>query len=247
MLPILTFHWIDPQPAVLAYPPLRLANLLAHLAHTGHQTVDLLDVVNRLRRGELLPARSVVVTFDDGDHSVYTDAFPLLRRYGMTATVFLITGQSTARADDTRLPNLLGRAGLSWGEIREMQGHGISFGAHTVTHADLTRVDAAALERELHDSQAIIQDRLGVDVPCFAYPYGRHHARVRAVVDKYFACACSDRLGLVTLNSDMLALERVEMSYLRAGWGKTILTSNWLPIYLGARNVPRRVRRRFKG
>jgi len=132
---------------------------------------------------------------------------------------------------------------LSWAEIHEMQRAGISFGAHSLTHPDLTRISPQQVETEMRASKARIEDRLGTAVECFAYPYGRYDVRSRELARQWFACACSDTLGLVSACSDPWALERVDAHYLRTERRFDVVLTRWFPLYVGLQNVPRRLRR----
>ena len=98
---------------------------MARLQACGYRTLSLLESVDYLRRREPFPSRAFVMTFDDGYQTVYTEAFPVLQRYGISATVFLtVRGQRTA-SQAGRLPSLEARTMLSWSEIREMQRWGV--------------------------------------------------------------------------------------------------------------------------
>jgi peptidoglycan/xylan/chitin deacetylase (PgdA/CDA1 family) len=242
-LPILTFHTLDDRPAVCALPPRVFRHGIARLRARGFEAIALEAVADRVRRGLDLPPTAVVITFDDGYRTVYDEAFPVLQDAGMTATVFLTVGPRTAPGD--RLPSLEGRPMLSWPEIREMQRAGFAFGAHTLTHPDLTRLAAPDVETEMRASKELLEDRLGTAVPCFAYPYGRYDARSHALARDLFSCACSDALGLVGGRSDPWALERVDTYYLRTDRRFDVVLKRWLPHYLRVLNVPRRLRRWF--
>jgi peptidoglycan/xylan/chitin deacetylase (PgdA/CDA1 family) len=215
---------------------------MERLRATGHHAVELGDVAAWIRQGLDLPSAAVVLTFDDGYRSTYEQAFPVLQAYGMKATVFLTVGPQGA--DGARLPSFEGRPMLSWAEIHEMQRAGISFGAHTLTHPDLTRISLQQVETEMRASKARIEDRLGTAVECFAYPYGRYDLRSRELARQWFACACSDALGLVSARSDPWALERVDTHYLRTDRRFDVVFTRWFPLYVRLQNVPRRLRRR---
>lgn len=109
---------------------------MARLHKAWYRTPNLSETVDRLRRGVPFPDRSFVITFDDGYRSVYDEAFPILRRYGMSATVFLTVGEKRKIKQTGRLPSLYKRSMLNWREAREMQQAGFTFGAHTCTHPD---------------------------------------------------------------------------------------------------------------
>lgn len=243
-LPILTFHALDERRAVCALPPRVFRRSIERLRASGRRGIAVDEVADRVRRGLALPPAAMAITFDDGYRSVYEVAFPILRAAGLTATVFLTVGPPNARGD--RLPSLQGRTMLGWSEIREMHRHGVSFGAHTLTHPDLTRLATADVDREMRTSKAIIEDRLGAAVSCFAYPYGRHDERSRALARELFASACSDALGLVRSGSDPWALERVDAYYLRTDRRFAVAIGRWLPLYLRLLDVPRRLRRRVR-
>jgi peptidoglycan/xylan/chitin deacetylase (PgdA/CDA1 family) len=242
-LPILTFHALDDLASVISVPPRVFQRGMAKLHAHGYQTLRLQEAVACLQRGEPFPERSLVLTFDDGYQSVYTKAFPVLQRYGMLATVFLTVGAQEAPGSARRLPPLEGRAMLSWREIREMQRWGVVFGAHTLTHPDLTRLSTHQIITEVRDSKARIEDALAVQVLCFAYPFGHYDRRSRDIVQQYFACACSDRLGILTPGSDLYALERIDMYYFRTDRLFDVLLTGLFPYYVKARGIPRRIRR----
>lgn len=240
-LPILTFHDIADRSSVISFPPQIFRRGMAKLHESGYRTLSLIDAANCLRNDQAFPARSLVITFDDGYGSVYEKAFPVLQRYGMSATVFLTVGK--AENLDQRLSTLQGRAMLSWSSIREMLKHGMSFGAHTLTHPDLTHLSLDGITEEVLGSKDIIENALGTSVSSFTYPYGRYNNSVRAFVRQHFVCACSDRLGLIKTNSDLYALERVDSYYLRTDRLFNLTRTGILPWYIAARAVPRRLRR----
>jgi peptidoglycan/xylan/chitin deacetylase (PgdA/CDA1 family) len=244
-LPIFTFHALDDDDrAAIAFPPAAFARAVETLDRLGARPLGLDEVAERLWSGTSLPDHRFAMTFDDGYRSVYDVAFPHLVRSGLTATVFLTVGRGRTGPGDT-LPSMNGRLMLRWGEIRAMHRAGITFGAHTLTHPDLTWLPLPQVAEQIRESKARIEDALGAPVTCFAYPYGAADRQSREVVAEYFGCACTDRLGLVTAGSDPYALERVDACYLRTVRLFELVFSEIFPWYLRARNVPRLVRRRL--
>ena len=242
-LPVLTFHALDEGTSAISFSPRVFRRGMARLHENGYQTLSLLAAVDHLRRGVPFTARSFAITFDDGYRTVYEEAFPVLQRYGMSATVFLTVGEHKAVKPDDRLPSLEGCAMLAWKEIREMQRSRIDFGAHTRTHPDLTRLPPDQVEAEICDSKAMIEDALDAEVTCFAYPYGRYDRRSREIARQHFACACSDKLGLLTAHSDLYTLERVDAHYMRTDRSFDRMLTRFFPLYIKTRSIPRRVRR----
>lgn len=254
-LPILMFHDISDRRGVISLSPTVFRSGLARLHEAGYKTVALEDVAECLHsvggtgphqagtKSQPLPEPALAITFDDGFETVYSQAFPILQQYGLSATIFLTVGDRPNTTSQARLPVQQGRAMLSWGEIREMHRHGISFGAHTLTHPDLRHIPPDRVETEICTSKEVIEDALGVAVPTFAYPYGYYDQGTRDIVAQHFVCACSVRLGLVSAASDPYALERVDSHYLRTERLFGLIVSPWFPWFVRARSIPRRIRR----
>ena len=246
-LPILTFHALDAGAAVYALAPERFRYGMRQLQAHGYKTIGLDEVVAILRAGQEFPAKTVAITFDDGYWSFYTEAFPVLQEHGMTATVFIATGNARQAATGERPPQLEGREMLGWSQIREMAHAGISFGAHSMTHPDLRALSTEDVSREILGSKDALEDRLGQPVSSFAYPFGLFDDRSRAVVKDHFAAGVSDALGFVEPSSDPWTLERLDSYYLRTERRFDTFFQSWFPSYLRARNVPRRLRRWVRG
>jgi peptidoglycan/xylan/chitin deacetylase (PgdA/CDA1 family) len=244
-LPVLTFHKIDDSRSVISFSPELFRRSMEKLRRNGYRTVKLTDAAELIRERKPFPDKSFVVTFDDGYRSVCEEAFPVLEKHGMTATVFLTVGDSHKSGPDDRLPPLSGSEMLSWGEIKVMRDAGIDFGAHTISHPDLTALDTAAVGYEIKGSKDIIEDNLGVPVLSFAYPYGRYDEKSLEIAGQNFKCACSDKLGLLTEESRVYALERVDAYYLRGEKLFDLMLTKTFPLYILLRNIPRTIRRRL--
>jgi peptidoglycan/xylan/chitin deacetylase (PgdA/CDA1 family) len=242
-LPILTFHALDDLPSVTSFPPKLFRLALTKLHENGYRTISLLEAVDCLRMKKSFPQKSFVITFDDGYETVYKVAFPILQNYDMSATIFLTVGENGSRKIGERLPSLEGRSMLNWYEIQEMKRWGIEFGAHTLTHPDLTRLPRDRMVMEICDSKKIIENNLSTPISCFAYPYGRYNDSVRELVQQHFASASSDKLGFITENSELYSLERVDAYYLRTDKLFDLMLTRWFPWYIWACSIPRWIRR----
>lgn len=241
LLPVLTFHAIDDSSSVIACSPRTFRSGMARLYEAGYRAIPLLEAVDSVKTCRPFPDRSFAITFDDGYESVYTHAFPILQQHRWSATVFLTVGPNSNGSRLRQLPVFGGRVMLSWDEIREMHRSGITFGAHTVSHPDLTRTPSATVEAEVRDSKTIIEDALGTAVHTFAYPFGRCDQRSRDIVRDHFVCACADTLGLLHPRSDVYAMERVDAYYLRTEQLFALMPTPWFPLYVRTRAVLRGV------
>ena len=211
------------------------------LAEHDYRVIPLSTLVRQLRAGEDVAPRTAVLTFDDGFLSVYESALPILARLGFPATVFLVAGYCGRRNDWPGQPDGVPRYPLlNWTHIRDMDGRGFEFGAHTVTHPRLDRLMPEQVEREVLESKAQIEDRLGHAIGLFAYPYGRWTLPVRDVVGRAYSGACTTFQALVGPGSDPLILSRIEAHYVRSPLTLRRLPSRVFPAYLAVRRLMRR-------
>jgi peptidoglycan/xylan/chitin deacetylase (PgdA/CDA1 family) len=132
------------------------------LRQSGFYSVPLKEI-GQCFRNPAGTGHPIGITFDDGYKDFYTQAFPVLRKYGFGATVFLPTAYMGRQ--------FLGKDCLSWTEVRELVRNGIEFGSHTVTHPILHGLGSRDLRAELHVSKQEIEDRTGIEVSLFSYPY----------------------------------------------------------------------------
>ncbi len=113
------------------------------------------------------------VTFDDGFRSVYTRAFPVLKKYGMKAVLFLTTDYIDARIKlDRFFANRYSPGPLKWDEIKEMASYGITIASHAVTHKNMACLDEKKAFLEASASKGRIMDMTGRDTVYFSYPFG---------------------------------------------------------------------------
>jgi peptidoglycan/xylan/chitin deacetylase (PgdA/CDA1 family) len=213
-IPILTYHSIDPSGSVISTRKEKFRAQMEHVRDAGFRVISLRELVRRMGRSDPLPDRPLVITFDDGFKSVYEAAYPTLREFGFPATVFLIAGrcgQINQWSDQSGIaPHL---ALLDWEEIAEMSDNGVEFGAHTLTHPNLSRISIEKAAAEIVGSKTLIQERLDREVSFFAYPYGRMTPQIQNLVRQHFDGACSTELRLAQTASDRHFLPRIEMYY----------------------------------
>jgi peptidoglycan/xylan/chitin deacetylase (PgdA/CDA1 family) len=171
-VPVLTYHSISENLFGKVHPyhhintPVSIFSLqMRWLRQAGYRTISLSELMNGFETTQDL-AKTVVLTFDDGYQDFFTDAFPILKQCGFTATVFLATDR--IRDESVRVE---GADYLTWNEVRELQSDGISFGSHSVTHADLRSLGPEQIDYELGYSKETIEQRIGASVESFSYPF----------------------------------------------------------------------------
>ncbi|HJD43462.1 MAG TPA: polysaccharide deacetylase family protein [Candidatus Paenalcaligenes intestinipullorum] len=198
-LPIMMYHHVTPNGGMINSTPQNFESQLQWLKNNGWQSVTTQQVEEFLA-GQPIPAKSVLLTFDDGYLDNWVYAYPLLKKYGFTAVCFLVTSwiqdgelrPNTLNVTTDFLPECpehhecerlieAGRSDdvvLRWNEIQAMRETGVfEFHSHTHTHTrwDLSKESAHKNERilwELQTAQAILQTKLGIRSEHFCWPQG---------------------------------------------------------------------------
>lgn len=172
-VPILMYHHIsdnsrwpnDARKQRLTVQPEQFAEQLDYLQRTGYTTITLDDLVAALHAKASLPDKPVILTFDDGYQDFYTTAYPLLKRYGAKATIYIISGW-------VGKPDI-----MTWDELRDLAiSPLITIGAHTQTHPKLAEHSAERIGMELAGGKADLEIQLHITVQHLAYPYGSYNA-----------------------------------------------------------------------
>jgi peptidoglycan/xylan/chitin deacetylase (PgdA/CDA1 family) len=189
-VPILMYHVLSAPPANAPYPelyvrPADFAGEVGWLAAHGYHAVTLQRVFDAWRGAATLPAKPIVLSFDDGYLSDVKTALPVLKARRWPGVLNL------------EVANLKPVWGIRPPGVRKLIAAGWEIDAHTLTHPDLTRVDAARLRDEVAGSRAAIRSRFHVSVNFFCYPAGRYDdAVVAAVQQAGFLGATTTNYGL---------------------------------------------------
>ncbi|HXM55082.1 MAG TPA: polysaccharide deacetylase family protein [Candidatus Dormibacteraeota bacterium] len=207
-VPILMYHYIrvnpDPNDHLgfdLSVTPDDFARQMDWLAANGYHPIDFDDLRGYLLGRAGLPDRPVVLTFDDGYRDLYTTAFPILRAHRFKAVSYVVAGFVNSPVSVTAE------------QVLEMDANGIQIGAHTVSHADLTRLSGADLWHEVYDSKVALEGLLGHAVLDFCYPSGRvNDTVVRAVQAAGFQTATTTQPGVLHSAADRFLWTRVRVS-----------------------------------
>ncbi len=160
-VPILLYHHIAVSPIGSRYyvPPDKFESELKLLHDWGYTTITTSQLVQAITQGASLPPRPMLITFDDGNEDNYTTAFPLMQKYGFTGVVYIVVQYMNQ-------PKY-----MTVDQIKQMAAAGWEVGSHSETHRDLPS-SPDAMRYEIVQSRQDLEDRLGVPVLTFAYPFG---------------------------------------------------------------------------
>lgn len=167
-VPVLMYHYVaqNPNPKDIARNSLSVAPdkfeaQMDYLSKNGYTPISLDTLFAIFNKQATSPQKPVVLTFDDGYQDFATIAFPILRRFNFKAVEFIATGL------------IGGSYYMNWDQIKQIQSSGlVTFEDHSVTHANLSSLNYAAIIKQMQDSKNILQSETGYPVNFIAYPYG---------------------------------------------------------------------------
>lgn len=201
-VPVLNYHQInDTEKNPLTVDTEQFERQMEYLAEEGYHAITPGEMIDCWETGAELPSNPVIITFDDGYLDNYRNAFPILQKYGMKATIFLISDYVST------YPNY-----LTWDNAKEMQESGlINFESHTLSHVELTETDSAEETRhQLHDSQEALEYHLQKPVRFIAYPCGSYDEEVeRLTKDANYRAAFTVNYGLAAPDEQRFVLDRI--------------------------------------
>ena len=190
---VLCYHNIEDKSGMkaLTITVAEFERQLAAVKENGFTVIGMQDFLAWRRGEKSIPQKSCVITIDDGWVSGYTNAWPVLKKFGHPFTLFIYI-------------HYVGTGGksLSWEQLAEMRDAGVDIQSHTYSHSNLrapgTGVDAKTkayvqndiktlgregwLRKEIFDSRKVLEDKLGIKVNAIAYPFGIHTAEARALI-----------------------------------------------------------------
>ncbi|GAC1369703.1 MAG: hypothetical protein NVSMB39_1800 [Candidatus Saccharimonadales bacterium] len=207
-LPILVYH----------YPPPNFEAQLTHLEQAGYATIDL-DQADAGLHGGPLPAKPVVITFDDG-FAVQMSAYQALLRHHMKATFYIFDGGEASnwcigagrRYNDPLQPAKgCGDAYLNWDQVRMIDRSGLmTIGGHTVNHRNLANLPVDQQRFEIITGKQQLEAQLGHPIRHFAYPYGAFNAEsIQLVQEAGYITATTTEGGSVQVPGSDYTLRRM--------------------------------------
>lgn len=175
--------------------------------HSGRRLCSMKDY---LSMNESERKNCIVCTFDDGYKGVLEHAFPSMKRYGFTATVYVCT-EYIGKYNDWNYKDRVRRIHLDYAELHALAREGWEIGSHGVTHRSLLRLNDEEVINELSDSKSTLEKHVG-QIDSYAYPYGDYNDFIMKLVKKHYRNAMLLTQGGVYLNVDTHRIRRYYIS-----------------------------------
>jgi peptidoglycan/xylan/chitin deacetylase (PgdA/CDA1 family) len=221
MRAILTYHSIDDSGSPISCHPEVFARHVAWLA-SGRVRVTTIDELMQLPAS----ADALALTFDDGFVNFGDVAAPRLLEHGLPVTVFVVadlagTVNSWDAGPNRITPQL---PLLDWRALVRLQERGVTLGAHSLTHRDLTRLEPDVIDDEMRGCADRMEERAGRRPDVFAYPYGHRNEASTRIAARVFRWACTAEFRTLVTAAPPSALPRLDMYYFQQarsldGWG----------------------------
>jgi peptidoglycan/xylan/chitin deacetylase (PgdA/CDA1 family) len=242
MRAILTYHSIDRSGSPISVAPDAFAGHVAWLASGRVRVTGLAELL-------AMPddCDAVALTFDDGFENFAAVAAPQLLRHGLAATLFVVpgfVGRTNAWTHDQPAEIPLMRL-MDWQTVREMAACGFTVAAHTMTHANLTRLPPDRIRDEMTSSIAAIEHETGARPRLFAYPYGAVSPVAASIAGGVVDAACTTEFRCLRGTDAPPLLPRLDMYYFQRPDGLDAWGTSRFSWYLRVRGQARRVRARL--
>jgi len=199
-VPILIYHRVDnadKNPTTLKVEDFDAQ--MKFLVDNGYHAIMPADLLDAWQHGKPLPKNPVVITFDDGHEDIYKNVFPILQKYNMRVTVFIVT-------------NHIGMKDyLSWDFVRALQAGGyMDFESHTMSYKDLTKLKGDKLWNEIYGSKQAIEWYLKKPAKFIAYPEGKYTLDAEDTSKEVgFRAGFIEDYGLAVNDSNSYVLTRI--------------------------------------
>lgn len=228
-VPVMMYHDILAEKQVFFdRTPEEFEAHLKLIQEKGLTPISMDQLVAHLQTGLPLPAKPILLTFDDGYAGHYEYVYPLLKKYGYPAVFSIYTA---------KVGKKMGRSSMTWEQVREMAADPlVTIASHSVSHRVMPDLTAAEVERELVESKQILEQALGKPIRYFTYPEGKYNPDIAKAVQAagYSAALTMDDADerLAGQSESLLAIGRIGQSRLEemvdVAWGGPSLPS-WNP------------------
>lgn len=202
-IPILMYHYvrdvdknIDPMGWRLSISPSSFDEQMEYLKENGYTTINLKDIED----GKV-PEKAIILTFDDGLEDFFTNALPVLQKYGFTASNAVITGM------------IGNKEHMTMDQLRACNSAGIELISHSKSHFSMSGLGKDVLDVEVGEAKDFLKNKFGVEPVSFVFPSGKYNKLVlKMLKENGYKIALTTNEGEADLSNDnMLILPRVRV------------------------------------
>jgi peptidoglycan/xylan/chitin deacetylase (PgdA/CDA1 family) len=212
-LPVLLYHRIVNKQSLIGKHKVYVQQKdfekqMLYLKNNGYQTITFFDLQ---QQPSMDLFKKVIITFDDGYKDNYELMFPVLKKYGFKAVIYLVTkinyNSWGVVEGEPRIDMMIPE------QIKEMSDNGIEMGAHTQLHKDLLKCTQEERIQEIKGSKEDVERLTNKKVVSFAYPFGGINNDIKKVTqDAGYSYAVSTNTGPKEFGKDLFQIRRIEIT-----------------------------------
>ena len=196
---VLNYHKVVDEHMSLSVPLADFEQHMKWLQEYGYTSITPEELYNFIVNGSELPEKPVLITFDDGYKDNYTNAYPIMKKYGFKGTIFVVTGFLGVYDNY-----------LTWEQAGELAENGFSIESHTHNHKSMTEASDDDISKELAKSRDTLKEKLGVEADFIAYPTGTYNLHIAELVKEAgYKGAFTIKYDNASRDSNVYAIERV--------------------------------------
>lgn len=203
---VLMYHSVGENDEFFTVSPKVFEAQMCYVHEQGFNVVSVLDLYLMLKNGTTIPKKTVVVTFDDGYEDNFTEAFPVLSKYQIPATIFVSTERVGKQVVARKGSSL---SFLTESQIKTMHESGlVAFGSHAHEHVKLGHIEPLSVSHQFETSKGILERIVGVKPYAVAYPFGSVTSAVEEKAKEFFTIGFGVKKGRVYLGDNLFAVKR---------------------------------------
>lgn len=209
-VPILMYHYInddEPSRSRLGVSPKSFQRQMRFLREHNYNVVTLAKITDLIKNKKRIPPNTIAITFDDGYIDNYTNAYPVLKKYNIPATIFVVINRIGKRLGQDEY--------MDWRQIKELSNSGlVTIGSHSISHPNLSEVTSEdELRDEIFASKKILEETLHKKVDFFSYPFGGVNSRARSLtIESGYKACVGTNFPKDYPGDDIYALKRLRIS-----------------------------------
>ena len=205
-IPILIYHSISNDVSTLSLSINEFEKHIIYLKNKNFETINF-DQINSTKN------KQIIITFDDGYKDLISSVLPILKKHNFNATCFVVSSMlGKKNMWDMSKKNFIQKDLMNLNDIREWVDNGMYIGSHSHNHLDLTSLNDDKMTNELTYSKKILEDKIGVKIKNFSYPYGKVNNFVYRKTKEIFEKATTINRGRFDINiHDFHLIPRIDM------------------------------------
>ncbi len=229
---VLLYHSISYDNTIVDVTPENFAYQIKYLKrHFDFITLD--QVLDYIQGKYVLKQQSIALTFDDGYQDVLKNVVPVLKKYKIPATIFVLADPYGVNRKELANNKKL----LNFAEIKKLQKAGWTIGCHTATHADLSILDKAELKKEIVNSKVILEEKLGRPINFFSYPKGIYDKNIILEARKAnYKAAFTTDAGIIKKWNDFYKIPRLSIDGSISSYQFPVFFTSSLVFYFSVKN-----------